>query len=184
LTDTPEKIAIEAAYVERQKRLEKLGLRKIKISQQGQQKSKAKRAKISNKDSSPEDTEEENYCSFNDTALELTAKDDVLLNTEDFNVDSLNPGDFYLVKCSSEKNNLSLVFVGKVEEKILNGFTVSFLKKKPGFYKFFFPEKKDEWSVIATDILAKLPSPNDAGSTSRTAEIMTFTFNFSSFKLG
>jgi len=54
--------------------------------------------------------------------LELTDKDDVLLNTEDFNVDSLNPGDFCLVKCSSEKNNLSLVFVGKVEEKILKGF--------------------------------------------------------------
>lgn len=80
---------------------------------------------------------------------------------------------------------LSLVFVGKVEEKILNGFTDSFLKKKSGFYKFFFPEKKDEWPVTgAMDILTKLPPPNDADSISKTAEIMTFTFNFSSFNLG
>lgn len=183
LTESPEKIAIEAAYVERQKRLEKSGLRKIKTFQQGQQKLKAKRAKISKKDSSPKDTEEENYCFF-DTDLELRDEDDVLLDTENINVDSLNPGDFCLVRCSSEKNNLSLVFVGRVEEKNFNVFTVTFLKKKPGFYKFFFPEKEDKWPVTAMDILAKLPPPNDAGSTSRTAGMITFRFDFSTFKLG
>lgn len=78
LTESPKKIAIEAAYVERQKRLEKSGLRKIKTFQQGQQKPKAKRAKISNKNSSPKDTEEKSYCSFNNnTDLELTDEDDV-----------------------------------------------------------------------------------------------------------
>lgn len=82
------------------------------------------------------------------------------------------------------KSKLDLAFVAKVDEENNCAFNVNFLKKKAGLYKLFFPEMTDRSFVSIIDVLAKLPLPIEAGSTSRTAAMYTFKFDFSKFTLG
>lgn len=188
VTETLEKMKIEAAYLERQKRLQKSGLKKRKPKFQ------VKRSKTLIPNNSSDDAEDDaHYSVHSATDLDLTDEDSVNndddvnndnRNSEEVNIHNINPGDFYLVRCSSENNNITKAFVAKVEEKLGSTVIVNFLKKKPGFIKFFFSEKEDKWPVSILDILAKLPPPTDAGSTSRTARMVVFHFDFIPFKLG
>lgn len=102
----------------------------------------------------------------------------------DLSYDHLNPGDYILVECSNKNNNKILGFVGQINEKDGNMYNVSFLKKKPGSYRFFYPDIEDKWSVSGIEIKAKLPPPINPPGTSRTAAMMTFAFDFSKFQLG
>lgn len=181
LTETPEKNEVEAAYLERQKRLEKSGLRKSKKNVPKQKPKKAKRIK----EVFDSDSDQTNYSVHSDTDCALTDEEDVTMDkVPELRLELIKPGDFYLIQCATRNMNRAMAFVAKVEEKIENTLTVNFMKKKAGFNKFFFPEKEDKWTISILDILAKLPVPNEAGSTSRTAGMLTFRFDFSRFKLG
>lgn len=72
-----------------------------------------------------------------------------------------------------------MAFVASIEEKDLNTFTGNYLKRKGD--AFYFPQKVDRWSVTILDIVTKLPAPNNAPGTSRTAGRFSFNYNFSFF---
>jgi hypothetical protein len=75
-----------------------------------------------------------------------------------------------------------LAFVARIEERDLNTFTVNYLKRKG--YLFYFPEKEGRWPITILDVVTKLPAPNNAPGTSRTAAKLSFNFSFSFFRLG
>lgn len=208
LTDTPEKNAIEAAHLIRMKNLEKSALRSrtrkplttVKQAAKGKQLLKGKqlpKPKYKSKQrsiftsSSELDDNDSNFSLNDDLDLDATDASDIHNEDEEtlehddstpFTSQSLNVGDFVLVQCPSEKRTASLAFVARIEEKDLNTFTVNYLKRKGDM--FYFPEKVDRWSVTILDIVKKLPAPNNAPSTSRTAGRFSFNFNFSFFRMG
>ncbi|KAJ8721004.1 hypothetical protein PYW08_006469 [Mythimna loreyi] len=204
LTDTPEKNAIEAAHLNRMKKLEKPAIRrrtkegkpntKVKKPRKGKQlpKGKSKSKKSSIFTSSSESDDHDSHFSMNDdTDLDATDasssqhEDEELqdpVHNTNFTSGNLKVGDFVLVQCPSEKRTASVAFVARIEERDLNTFTVNFLKRKGDL--FYFPEKVDRWPITILDIVTKLPAPNDAPGTSRTASKLSFNFNFSFFSMG
>ncbi|GBN82771.1 hypothetical protein AVEN_174641-1 [Araneus ventricosus] len=71
---------------------------------------------------------------------------------------------------------------GKIEKKITSSECE--IKKKRGlhFNQFIYPENVDISVVDNDDIVKKLPKPAMLGGTLRTARILTFIFDFSSFE--
>ncbi|GBL96788.1 hypothetical protein AVEN_118928-1 [Araneus ventricosus] len=74
--------------------------------------------------------------------------------------------------------------VGKIEKKISSSeCEINFLRKR-GLHsnQFIYPENGDISVVDNDDIVKKLPKPAMLGGTLRTARILTFIFDFSSFE--
>lgn len=198
LTDTPEKNNIEAAHLERLKRLNKSSIRPFgKRGKKGNNKdTKVRKTTVKskkNKKRTESSTDSDQNISVHDDS-DMEVSDDQLdidfdnvmgeeiiphpLTKNDLKVD-----DYLLVACQSAYQKANKHFVGIVQAKDNNIFTVSFMKKKTGC-KFFFPDKEDKWSVPIVDVVAKLPTPQNFPGTSRTASLFWFKFDFSKFNLG
>lgn len=192
LTDTPEKQAIEAAYLDRIKCKPSI----VPLSKRGKSTAKNTSTKTKKKKTSRGDqsnSESDGNISLHDDS-DMDASDS--LSSSEFDAQiaegesiqylrnkDLNENDYVLVKCHSTKNDAQMYFVAIIKRKDESMFLVSFMKKKFG-YKFLFPDKEDQSFIPITDIVKKLPKPRPTGGTSRTAALFTFKFNFSKFKLG
>lgn len=181
LTDTPEKCAIEAAYLERIKRKPvpfNLGKRKSTPK-----KSKKKKTLQHNQSDGNISLHDDSDMDASDGGSDPDFNDFVHEGENSLRKENLNERDYVLVKCHSTKNNVEIYFVATIKRKDENMFFVSFMKKKFG-YKFFFPEKEDQSFVPITDVVKKLPKPCPTAGTSRTAALLNFNFDFSKFKMG
>lgn len=105
------------------------------------------------------------------------------IGEEQLSYENITVNDYLIVKCTSLKKNSLKHFVGVIKKKEGSTLNVSFMKKNMGF-KFSFPDKEDIWHVILTDVVAKLPDPENAPGTSRTASLLKFKFDFEKFNLG
>lgn len=101
------------------------------------------------------------------------------LGKEDEDKEKCDVGKHVLVRY--RLNGTSKFFVGYIEAKVDELYEVSFMKKqtvsfmKIGLpYSFLFPEKKDVDWIDEDDIVRVLPSPMNAGGSSRAANTFTF----------
>lgn len=62
-------------------------------------------------------------------------------------------------------------------------YVVSFMRKKPGSWKFVFPTTKDEGSVNITDVVHIL-TPSKSALTARTSHIYSFEKDLSMYAVG
>lgn len=201
LTSTPEKNNIEAAHLERIKRLNKSSIKpqakrgkkcidKSKKTRKPTVKRKKKNKKTRTESST--DSEQNTISVYDDSDMDVSDdKLDIELENDmgkeniprPLTKNDLKVADYLLVECQSAYQKANKHFVGVVLAEDDNIFTVSFMKKKTGF-KFFFPDKEDKWSVPIVDVVAKLPTPQSFPGTSRTASLFWFKFDFNYFNLG
>lgn len=93
----------------------------------------------------------------------------------------IQEGCFVLIKFEKKKSVVH--YVAQVMNKYSpTEYKVSFLRKKPGAWKFVFPVTKDEGSVNIYDVVCVLIQ-SKSGVTARTADIYRFTKNLSSYNV-
>lgn len=188
LTDTPEKLRIEAEVLARKVKLEKKEKKicKRKIIETNLLKLRTKKTKIIEDSSDAESYQSEDLCDDGGMSpLEIESEDET--ENEGLKIDlegnNVNELDFLLVKLANKKS--IKYFVAQVSEKIsLTEFKVSFLKKRDGSFTFVEPDIPDMSSVSTEDCIFKLPQPSIVGGTSRAINVFRFKFNFTKYNMG
>ncbi|KAG7300114.1 hypothetical protein JYU34_015655 [Plutella xylostella] len=130
------------------------------------------------------DTEDETDISLRESSCspieEMSAESDIESETPVM-TGNIQEGSFVLVKF--EKKKTVKHYVGKVVAKHSPfEYKVSFLRKKPGTWKFIFPTTLDEGTMYLSDIVCLLP-PTETAFTTRTASIYSFKKDLSVYNV-
>lgn len=171
LTDTPERLAIEAVKEKHLKRktpctnkhLPKIAHKKCLFHEDS-----------SESDDNIEISSEESDIDLSDECRELD-------DQQQFEKDDLEKGNFILVKISSKKT--VKYFVAEICE-ISNYpvFQIQYLKKQTLSNKFTREDEK-LYDIDIEDIVAKLPNPVTTSGSARQLECLSFGVDFSSYKV-
>lgn len=163
ITYTPVKDAIEEQHKER--------LAKKALSEEKKQKAKKVKRQVFNDDISSNSDVSEEIC--NDSS-------DLESFTSEYQDLSIQEQDYVIVRYTTKKTVKH--YVGQVIKISGDEYNISFMKRIVAG-KFVFPDKPDEDTVVAEDILLKLPPPSISGSTTRAARQFMFPVNFFQFKI-
>lgn len=130
------------------------------------------------------DSEDETYMSFRESScspIEEMSEGSDIENEIPVLAEHIKEESFVLVKFEKKKSVLH--YVGQVVTKYSpTEYKVLFLRKKPGTWKFVFPNTKDEGTVYLSDVVYILPQPKSA-STARTANIFSFEKDLSGYNV-
>lgn len=181
LTETPEKNLIEIEHMERERKKNKMTVKKKVFEESSPKKG----------DSKVNDSDSEANYSVCDSDSDVISEFDKEKSDEEFLelveplVDpetgrrNLKVDDFILVKFSSKK--IIKHFVGSVTDIFENdNYFVSFLRHKKG--KFVY-HVEDSSLVYLDDIVTKLPLPKNITGTARVQSSLSFAINLTSYML-
>lgn len=178
-TDTPEKERLE--QLEKEK-LEKLNKKKegtkrnVFAGKTVQKKPPQKKFKESIKLQDSSSSDSDAISLHDDSCEDLSDEFDAII--KDVNSEDLYVGDFVLVKFKA-KNNKLIHFVGQILEIFDEIHKIKFLRRKGLSTTFYFPPIDDIVYVNSDDVISKLETPSNSG-TSRTASFFHFCYNFGS----
>lgn len=169
-TDTPELAIRENLELEKQRKQELQKKRGVKRNVFNESVNLKQPKKRSRKVSSSSDS---------DILLDEINSDssDDLEEFETVSNDEFEVGNFVLVRFATKKTILH--YIGRVEELTSSSLTVKFMRRKGRGQIFFFPEVDEVVEVDLLDVIAKLHTPSQTGTT-RTSSIFIFNYNFSS----
>ena len=168
LTDTPEKIELNLSK----------GGKTVKCKLAGQPKKKKiipkKKQRRQVIETSSDDDDDVDLCDDNSDS---DPWDIEAVNQLDFNIDSIVPGDFVLVKFATKTNVIH--YVGRLDSVEEQECEVNFLRQKGR--GFVFPNVIDVSSVKKSDIVLKLPPPSKSGGSDRIFSMYFFDVDLKSF---
>lgn len=172
LTDTPEKLAIEKAYEERQK---KMAGKTQNAKKKGQPKKKAPKKRA--RESSSEESDVPDAIPFDDESLAQDSSEE----ERDEGTTDLSVGDFVVVNFATKRSCVR--YVGRVEsvegEEILTQFFRRIQGNKKVWERPTFAVKEGDIAhVPKQDVVKRLPQPCNPGGTTRREQLFTFSCNF------
>ena len=97
---------------------------------------------------------------------------------------NIKTDDFVLVKFCTIKS--ALYYVGMIirpKGDVNDEVEVTFMRKKAGICKFYFPDVCDTSVVEKSDIVIKLPAPKSSGGTERVKSLFEFNVNITRYNV-
>lgn len=127
------------------------------------------------------DSDDETNISLRESSASPVTEESDIENEAPVLTEDIKEKCFVLVKF--EKKKTVSHYVGQIVTKYsATEYNVSFLRKKPGTWKFVFPNTKDEGTVEVSDVVSIL-IPSNTAATVRTADIFSFSKDLSMYNV-